>query len=372
MIVKNRHCNTIISKDTNQLECFGNTSATLRFYEIPWNDVPGVPKDCLCDVDKNRLIPFTYFSTSNVVELRFNVFGMNASDDFNTLFFEGNWKYIKTPGCKKNLRYRGANGEVAFSYPTPYDQLNCETNPRVIISGLNKYLYVKIRGSLMKHSTRKGNATVKTIFTGQKCETSNRITVHTALYSATICPYDTGYRENVVEIFSDGWYIQKEKDVTIDGLALDKVEIDRLGTELSKTVTVEFYGKEEAEYFIHWLELTRRRDVPPNGLGLFMMKPDDCQYRCPELDACINSSVWCDGIEDCPSGIDEAITHCSVILQLPPVYLFFGALGIILSSFLTSVILWKTCRRRPRSILQTRLKSLSSDTAIIDDRDIIC
>lgn len=82
--------------------------------------------------------------------------------------------------------------------------------------------------------------------------------VHTALYSATICPYDTGYRENVVEIFSDGWYIQKEKDVTIDGLALDKVEIDRLGTELSKTVTVEFYGKEEAEYFIHWLELTRR------------------------------------------------------------------------------------------------------------------
>lgn len=123
MIVKNRHCNTIISKDTNQLECFGNTSATLRFYEIPWNDVPGVPKDCLCDVDKNRLIPFTYFSTSNVVELRFNVFGMNASDDFNTLFFEGNWKYIKTPGCKKNLRYRGANGEVAFSYPTPYDQV---------------------------------------------------------------------------------------------------------------------------------------------------------------------------------------------------------------------------------------------------------
>lgn len=77
--------------------------------------------------------------------------------------------------------------------------------------------------------------------------------------------------------------------------------------------------------------LNGRRDIPPNGLGLFMMKPDECQYRCPELDACINSSVWCDGIEDCPSGIDEALTHCSIILQLPPLYLFMGALGILVS-----------------------------------------
>lgn len=35
-------------------------------------------------------------------------------------------------------------------------------------------------------------------------------------------------------------------------------------------------------------------------------------------------------------------------------------------------LLWKTCRRRPRSILQTRLQSLSSDTAIIDEKGVIC
>ncbi|XP_056645743.1 uncharacterized protein LOC130450988 [Diorhabda sublineata] len=371
MIVKNRRCETVISRDTNQLECFGNTSATLRFYEVPWNDVPGVPKDCLCTVDKSRLIPFTYFSTSNVVELRFNVMGMNASDDFDTLLFEGHWKYIKTPGCRKNLRYRGASGEIAFHYPTSFDGINCESNPRVIIPGLNKYLYVKINGFIVRHSTRKGNSTIKTLITGQKCEHANRIVVHTAVYSALICPSSSTYRQHIVEVFSEGWNWKKAHEA-IDGMSLDKIEIDRLGTELSKTVVVEFYGREEAEYYVNWLELSRRRDVPPNGLGLFMMRPDDCQYRCPELDACINASVWCDGVEDCPSGIDEAITHCSILLQLPPLYLFFGALGIILSSFLTGVILWKTCRRRPRSILQTRLKSLSSDTAIIDDRDIIC
>lgn len=44
---------------------------------------------------------------------------------------------------------------------------------------------------------------------------------------------------------------------------------------------------------------------------------ESCQFRCPELDACVNASVWCNGISDCPSGYDESFTHCSAILQLP-------------------------------------------------------
>lgn len=43
----------------------------------------------------------------------------------------------------------------------------------------------------------------------------------------------------------------------------------------------------------------------------------DCEYRCPELDACINLTVWCDGISHCPTGYDESFTHCSALLRLP-------------------------------------------------------
>ncbi|CAH1119115.1 unnamed protein product, partial [Phaedon cochleariae] len=368
MTIKHRACQTVISKDTNRLDCLGNSSATLRFYELPWADVPGVPRDCLCAVDKDKLIPFTYVSTTNVVELRFNVIGMNASDDFDSLFFEGSWKFIKTPGCERDLRLRGPSGEVVFSYPPPPEQANCEFNPRVIIPAPNKYLYVKIRGSIMKHSTKMGNGTIRTITTGQHCDTANRIMIHTALYTAQVCPSERYSRAHLVEVFSEGWH--PRGDQAVDGVALERIQIDRLGLELSKTVVVEFYGRQEGEYSIMWLELARRRDYPPNGLGLFMMHPDECQFLCPELAACVDPSVWCDGLEDCPSGIDEALTHCSLLFQLPPVYLFFGALGVIVSSILTILILWKTCRRRPRSILQTRLKSLSSDTAIIDEKGI--
>ncbi|KAJ8915070.1 hypothetical protein NQ315_014325 [Exocentrus adspersus] len=359
IIVKNRNCETRVSQDTDRLECLGNSSATLRFYELPWNDVPGVPRDCLCAVDRDKLMPFTYVSSSNVVEL-------------STLFFDGSWKIIRTPLCSRNLRYRGPSGQVIFAYPTPSDETNCESSPRVIIPAPNKYLYVKISGGIMKHSSRIGNRTSRTISTGLRCGTSNRIRVHTALYTALICPSEESSRQHVVEVFSEGWNAKRSPGHAVNQMALDNIEIDRLGKELPKTIVVEFFGKETAEYSVMWLELSRRRDVPPNGLGLFMMKPDECQYRCPELDACINATVWCNGIEDCPSGIDEALTHCSILLQLPPVYLFFGALVIIAASFVTVVVLWRACRRRPRSILQTRLKSLSSDTAIVDEKGVLC
>lgn len=116
----------------------------------------------------------------------------------------------------------------------------------------------------------------------------------------------------------------------------------------------------------------RRKEIPPNGMGLIIMMHDECEHRCPELDACINTTVWCDGREDCPSGVDEALTHCSLLLQLPLLYLFLGAVGILLCCLMICLVIWRMCRRRPRSILQTRLKSLSSDTAIIDEKGVIC
>lgn len=118
MTIKNRHCTTKVSKDTDRLECSGNETATVRLFEVPWSDVPGVPKDCLCAVDKDRLMPFTYVSTSNIVELHFDVTGMNSTDDFTTLSFEGTWVFIKTPICTNNLRMKGPSGEVLFNYPS--------------------------------------------------------------------------------------------------------------------------------------------------------------------------------------------------------------------------------------------------------------
>ncbi|XP_022909988.1 uncharacterized protein [Onthophagus taurus] len=365
LVIKNRSCKTRFSQDTDRFQCYGNTTATIRFFDIPWSDVPGVPRDCLCSDDQSDQ-PYTYVSTSNIVELRFNVINMNASDDYTTLFFEGSWKFIRTPECTLNMKKNGPSGEILLKHPTENaDEINCESFPNAIIPSPHKYLYVKINGIILKQLNRQGN---ETTVSQMKCETPNRITVHTPIYSAIICPYESSSRRNLVEVFSEGWMANKDRP-----LSVDKISIDHLGKELSRSIMIEFLGKEDATYSVTWLELSRRRkEIPPNGMGLIIMMHDDCEHRCPELDACINTTVWCDGREDCPSGVDESLTHCSVILQLPPLYLFLLVVCILATCFSSCYVAYRKCRRRPRSILQTRLKSLSSDTAIVDEKGVIC
>lgn len=49
-----------------------------------------------------------------------------------------------------------------------------------------------------------------------------------------------------------------------------------------------------------------------------LVSAESCEFLCPELNACVNSSVWCDGINHCPSGYDESFVHCSALMKLPP------------------------------------------------------
>lgn len=106
--------------------------------------------------------------------------------------------------------------------------------------------------------------------------------------------------------------------------------------ESSPALSVEFLSDiyDFNEYSVTWLELSRRPPVA-EGIGkscaLFsyancrsincfyfhLRFAEDCQYSCPELHACVNASIWCDGKVHCPSGYDESFIHCSRILRLP-------------------------------------------------------
>lgn len=96
----------------------------------------------------------------------------------------------------------------------------------------------------------------------------------------------------------------------------------------------------------------------------------DCLHRCPELDACINSSLWCDGINHCPSGYDESIRHCYEIFQLPALYLAFGFIGLVCLLCAVCIALFRSCKKRRRR--QARLKNLPSDSSLFGDKEVIC
>lgn len=123
-----------------------------------------------------------------------------------------------------------------------------------------------------------------------------------------------------------------------------------------------FVGKDVGTALLHWLEITRSRmslrlqmessvgnvstaisfslgKNTSTSNGVF-----DCPYRCPELNACINDSLWCDGRKNCPSGFDELESHCDLKYKMIRNYVI---LSIILAVIivLTVFILVATIKR---------------------------
>ncbi|KAF7401247.1 hypothetical protein HZH68_007067 [Vespula germanica] len=317
---------------------------TRAVLDLPWPNAPAVQRDCFCS---NRSLPMNVKSSSNIVEVHLTVTSMNALDDYNNIFFEGTWDFVKTSPCLQKRRVRGPSGVIKYRWPLiDEDERNCEKHPWLIDPAPGQYLYVQTHGSIMTNRS--------------KCATKNRIVLHSGgNIRALVCPKPIeDSRQQIVEIFSDGWSVGSADFVPIP--SLDPV----------RTITVEFLISEPEPYGVTWLELTRR-PATTSTAGLQMAR--DCEQRCPELDACINASLWCDGISHCPSGYDEALTHCSMLLRLPPLHLGLGALAVLTILAVIFLVIWRICRQRTsRSISQHRLKSISSETAIIEGKEVIC
>lgn len=53
---------------------------------------------------------------------------MDALDDYNNLFFEGLWEFVKTvhADCMQKRRVRGPSGEIKYTSPSEENEVNME------------------------------------------------------------------------------------------------------------------------------------------------------------------------------------------------------------------------------------------------------
>ncbi|XP_037908293.1 uncharacterized protein LOC119649946 isoform X2 [Hermetia illucens] len=353
VITKNRKCSSQIDRDINRSYCFGNTDVRIEIFEHPYQEVILLPRGCICNSSNSSMLPVEYTSTSREVEVRLTAINMTTLDDPDTIRFEGTYEFIKAPlTCKDSRRKFGPSGTVDMTF----GDMECRTRPWVIEpSNGNKFLYLRLRGIFIrKHNPLlfKPMNTSLSYTLAEKCPTPARVVLTTGEgASITACPLDenSGIYE-YVEIFSAGW---KEKTDYEHG-------------NPSKVISVEFLRPENGEYSFTWMEMIPR---PPLGLV------EDCKYRCTALGACVNATVWCDGIVHCPSGEDESFLQCSPILKLPAEILATLCIVIILFCCGFIAFAYRKIKRKCRgsSVLQTRLKSLSSmDTPVFDEKDVIC
>ncbi|KAH8295665.1 hypothetical protein KR018_002570, partial [Drosophila ironensis] len=365
----NRPCYSKLDEDIKRSFCYGDTNVRIEIFERPYHDSILLHRGCMCNSSNQSHLPVDYTSTSRDVEVHFIAQNMTTLDDPDTVNFEGMFEFVKAPtSCKDGRRKFGPSGTIDMTF----GEVECRSRPWLIEpSNGNKFLYVRLKAIfLSKHNPQKTLNTTYVQTDSRRCETKSRAVLTTSEAGLTIvaCPLSpdsSGYE--FVEIFSSGWNERPN-------FAL----INR-----SRAISVEFLNPGHGEYSFNWMELIPRPTLSMAGklqpnlpLESYCNSPidpaEDCQFKCAELGACVNASVWCDGVVHCPSGDDEAFLQCSALMKLPAEILATLCLVFVLSCCAFAAFAYKKIKRKLRgsSVLQTRLKSLSSmDTAVLDEKE---
>lgn len=98
----------------------------------------------------------------------------------------------------------------------------------------------------------------------------------------------------------------------------------------------------------------------PSSSLLNEIEEDVCfKFKCPELNACISPSLFCDGVSHCPSGFDEA--ECEYF-PIPRTYLILAAASLITIVVLSCCFGCLVCKKRREERREKLLMSSRTPT----------
>lgn len=410
-----RPCSTRRDARTGRLRCVHDSKLTnsttgiaeLWISEHPWPGVQ-IPRDCLCSKISEPVVLTAL--TSSVVEVNFTVTLMNITQDFNHFHFEGEYQFVSisssedVENClkyKKQRRLRGSSGVIELRSPNlrKVDDINEIFAERLSLSGTteapatdcgghpwlvepedntNNFLYVKIKGYELPPSKWQQDSF--------QCGTTNRIIVYTGISTRdpkVVCPLEgrPSGSHRIVEVFSDGWNSSTSLSIL---------------NPKTRSFVVEFLEQEPGNYWVSWLEVSKRPLLTATSSFVMSSSTIDCPYRwdqkldflnnvngsvhpcfktiiqwkiahfvprCPELNACINSQLWCDGIKHCPTGYDEEESNCAFQFGVPVLYVAIGGGALIILTMLIATTACFKCRQTRRNKRKKNSASSRNGTA---------
>lgn len=314
---------------------------------------------CVCDASVAYL-PTVVFTSSafdqiSSVTMTFRVSGMTPFEDFHDYKFKIRYQILTPPVDEKecsvlpdNLdKNRTHGGELTFQV-TPSKNMLKENILRcqwfLQASSPETYLYLQLQGR--KCDTR------------QELDELNRVILYSSGHNGLMYPKTvlclssptspisrTGY--DIFDFFSSSWHNNDSTNTPL--IFKDEMSNMMLNVERNQSardvVIVELMALKQGTLTIRWLEVTRPSSKPENG-DLHSdegrtMKNVNCLFECPELSACINPELWCDGVMHCPhSGYDESSENCQQSLAI---YLSvgFGVLVLCIGAGLAVFFIFK-------------------------------
>lgn len=132
-------------------------------------------------------------------------------------------------------------------------------------------------------------------------------------------------------VFSQSWY--NDTFSIIEDDRKDFMFIEIVATSNWKGIKLHF----------HWMEVTKPFYRSMSGRPL---RNVDCVFECPEIGACIDPHLWCDGVDHCPSGFDESPANCHP-LSKGMEYLSLIVTLVAISLFVAGIVIaWAIVRHR--------------------------
>lgn len=319
---ENTGCQTEPDPHTARPRCIQVDSnartSELRVFEVPWRDTR-IPRACLCDnftLSSSNPRPLVFLSSSRFMELHFTLTKMNITEDFRDLYFFATFEMIRMPECPRRQRLRGSGGEVEFNNPpVSRTDMYCEGLPWLVEAHENRSLFLLTWGTFLPLEPSHEEPA--------RCPSKNRVLIYSgkpARLIRVVCPAEPNARQFAVHVFSEEWFGGSGESADFTSV------ITYLQPPRPPSFLVECVSKEPGVAAFNWLEISRSRSALLQQLQMefpgyngnlslndSFLPPDwECPHRCPELDACISSSLWCDGRPNCPSGYDENEVHCGV------------------------------------------------------------
>lgn len=331
-------CQTGDNMETNSINFKSMTNddnskiRELKIYDVPYPHTR-VQVGCVCDnqsISFNQ--PFTFQSNSPTLELTFIATKLNITEDFMDLFFYAAYEIVKVPDCKKRQKLTGSGGEERAYYDIRNTESNCNGMAWLVeAKKLDHSLFIQAWGSILPQ-----NPTPEEL---GKCETKNRLVIYSGHTMGTIriiCPaIKSESRLETLRIFSEDWMNSftlptKPISMIIEPILREPGSVSFSWMEIQRTKASLVQQIEQQTNF------TANETLLEFGL---YPKDGDCEYKCPELDACIASNLWCDGYPNCPSGYDESSSECGAtrkLLELPAG--LYAALGCLAAGIAACLI----------------------------------
>ncbi|EDV97969.1 GH14406 [Drosophila grimshawi] len=376
----------------NQLDPEGRITE-LRLYDVPFRDVK-IQLGCFCD-NSSALYsnaPLTFVSHSRIMELSFTVTRLNISEDFADVFFSASYEFKRQADCRKQLKLKGAGGEDELKYPLKPQDASCEGLAWYIeAQSPERSLFVQTWGAYLPVDPTSEDA--------MRCHTKNRLMVYSGRPlkpMRVVCPAQSGPRPTSLHIFSEDWtngqplFMNKPINLVLEPILKEPGDIAFTWLEIHRTKNALL---QQLDLHVN-ASVTTGMGTPSSGAagagagtsggggvvgtgsagvagtgGIapsaaanetlnefgFYPKESDCEYKCPEIDACIAASLWCDGHHNCPSGFDESEEECGTarkLLELPGGV--FAALGCIAAALTACLIfcMFGLMRKRKKSVVQ--------------------